>query len=241
MTDLIDRPGSARQRIIVALDVADEELLIGLVDKLAGQVGLVKIGKELFTALGPKAVEVVKSKGLKVFLDLKYHDIPNTVAGAVKAAARLGVDMLTVHASGGSSMLKAAAAAARESQSRPAIIAVTMLTSLGDSDLVDLGINGGPDEVVERLAGLALESGVDGLVNSPREIVRLRSRFGKQPLMITPGVRPAGSAADDQTRIATPQKAVADGADYLVIGRPITKASDPAEAVTRIVADLESS
>ncbi|MBW1810536.1 MAG: orotidine-5'-phosphate decarboxylase [Deltaproteobacteria bacterium] len=241
MAELIARPDSARQRIIVALDVADEEQLVGLVNKLLGQVGFVKIGKELFTALGPKAVELVINSGLKVFLDLKYHDIPNTVAGAVQAAARLGVDMLTVHASGGSSMLRAATAAAQESQKKPAIIAVTVLTSLSDPDLVDLGIKGSPEEVVQRLAGLALESGVDGLVNSPREVARLRSRFGKKPLLITPGVRPAGSAADDQTRIATPQRAVADGADYLVIGRPITKAADPAEAVARIVAEMESS
>ncbi|MBW1872851.1 MAG: orotidine-5'-phosphate decarboxylase, partial [Deltaproteobacteria bacterium] len=138
MAELIARPDSARQRIIVALDVADEEQLVGLVNKLLGQVGFVKIGKELFTALGPKAVELVINSGLKVFLDLKYHDIPNTVAGAVQAAARLGVDMLTVHASGGSSMLRAATAAAQESQKKPAIIAVTVLTSLGDPDLVDL-------------------------------------------------------------------------------------------------------
>ena len=229
------------QRIIVALDVPDEDKLRDLVVALSGQVGMFKIGKELFTSLGPRAVSLVRDHGGEVFLDLKYHDIPNTVAGAVRAAAGLGVSMLTVHASGGSKMIRAAAEAAREVENPPAIIAVTLLTSLGQSDVDDLGYSGSPQDVVLRLAALSLTAGAHGLVNSPREVKPLRQKHGKEPLLITPGVRPAGSAAGDQTRIATPAQAVKDGADFLVIGRPITKDRNPAGAAGRIAKEIEES
>ena len=235
---MLQPPREPHRRIIVALDVPDEDGLRRLVDVLAGRVGMFKIGKELFTSLGPRAVSLVLERGGEVFLDLKYHDIPNTVAGAVRAAARLGVAMLTVHASGGSKMIQAAADAAKEVQDPPAIIAVTLLTSLGQTDVDDLGYSGSPQDVVTRLAALSLAAGADGLVNSPREVKPLREQHGQQPLLITPGVRPAGSAAGDQARIATPAQAVKDGADFLVIGRPITKDPDPAAAAGRIAEEL---
>lgn len=235
---MLKRPQDPRQRIIVALDVFGEDQLRRLVEALAGSVGMFKIGKELFTSLGPRAVSLVRDRGGEVFLDLKYHDIPNTVAGAVRAAARLGVSMLTVHASGGAKMIEAAAEASADSDSQPAIIAVTLLTSLGQSDVDDLGFGGSPRDVVLRLAKLSLSAGAHGLVNSPREVKPLRQAHGDQPLLITPGVRPAGSAADDQARVATPAQAVSDGADFLVIGRPITRASDPAAAAGRIAEEL---
>ena len=235
---MLQPPREPHRRIIVALDVPDEDGLRRLVDVLAGRVGMFKIGKELFTSLGPRAVSLVLERGGEVFLDLKYHDIPNTVAGAVRAAARLGVAMLTVHASGGSKMIQAAADAAKEVQDPPAIIAVTLLTSLGQTDVDDLGYSGSPQDVVPRLAALSLAAGADGLVNSPREVKPLREQHGQQPLLITPGVRPAGSAAGDQARIATPAQAVKDGADFLVIGRPITKDPDPAAAAGRIAEEL---
>jgi orotidine-5'-phosphate decarboxylase len=235
---MIPRPQEPHRRIIVAVDVPDEDGLRRLVDRLSGKVGLFKIGKELFTSLGPRAVSLVRDRGGEVFLDLKYHDIPNTVAGAVRAAARLGVAMLTVHASGGTKMIKAAAQASADSEGQPAIIAVTLLTSLGQTDVDDLGFSGGPQDVVLRLAALSLSAGAHGLVNSPREVGPLRQAHGQEPLLITPGVRPAGSAADDQARIATPAMAVRDGADFLVIGRPITKDPDPAAAAGRIVEEL---
>jgi orotidine-5'-phosphate decarboxylase len=235
---MIQRPREPAQRIIVALDVPDEDGLRLLVEKLSGKVGMFKIGKELFTSLGPRAVSLVRERGGEVFLDLKYHDIPNTVAGAVRAAARLGVSMLTVHASGGSKMIKAAADASAQSEGQPAIIAVTLLTSLGQADVDDLGYSGSPADVVLRLAALSLSAGAHGLVTSPREVQPLRREHGKEPLLITPGVRPAGSAADDQTRIATPAQAVKDGADFLVIGRPITRDPDPAAAAGRIAKEL---
>jgi orotidine-5'-phosphate decarboxylase len=235
---MLQRPRKPHQHIIVALDVPNEDELSELVVSLSGQVGMFKIGKELFTSLGPRAVSLVRERGGEVFLDLKYHDIPNTVAGAVRAAARLGVSMLTVHASGGTKMIQAAAEASAQSDSRPAIIAVTLLTSLGQSDVDDLGYSGSPQDAVMRLAALSLSAGAHGLVNSPREVKPLRKKHGDQPLLITPGVRPAGSAADDQTRIATPAQAVKDGADFLVIGRPITKDPDPAAAAGRIAKEL---
>jgi orotidine-5'-phosphate decarboxylase len=236
---MIGRPQDPRQRIIVALDVADEAGLLRLVDVLRGRVGMFKIGKELFTALGPRAISLVRDRGGEVFLDLKYHDIPNTVAGAVRSAARLGVSMLSVHASGGSGMVRAAKDAAGESSNSPAVIAVTLLTSLGQTDVDDLGFTGQPRDVVLRLAALGLSAGADGLVTSPREVEALRRKHGQDPLLVSPGVRPAGSAADDQTRVATPGKAVGDGADYLVIGRPITAEDDPRAAAERIIGEMD--
>jgi orotidine-5'-phosphate decarboxylase len=227
------------KRIIVALDVNTQDQLVQLTKELAGRVGLFKVGKELFTSIGPRAVELVHEQGGRVFLDLKYHDIPNTVARAVKAAARLKVAMLTVHASGGKAMLAAAAEAARDSTHAPKVIAVTVLTSLLQEDLDELGLQDTTAEVVRRFGELAISSGVDGLVASPKEVTMLRKQLGQDPILVTPGVRPLGAEAQDQKRIATPSQAVSDGADYLVIGRPITAAADPVQAVEDIVAGLE--
>ncbi len=239
MTLALKRPRTGKGRIIVPLDLAQEEKLQALIEQLDGRVGLAKVGKELFTALGPRAVAAVRESGLEVFLDLKYHDIPNTVAGAVRAAAKLGVSMLTVHAQGGRAMLAAAVAAARQSDPSPAVIAVTVLTSLSGPDLTELGLTDDPAQQVERLAALALDAGVDGLVCSPLEVGKLRQRFGSEPFLVTPGIRPVGAESHDQARVATPAKALAAGADFLVIGRPITGAADPAAAATAIAQELD--
>lgn len=231
-----------RDRLIVPLDVPGLAEAEALLDRLAGVVATFKIGAQLFTATGPAAVEVVRKRGGRVFLDLKYHDIPAQVGGAVREAARLGVSMLTVHASGGSEMLRAAAEAARAAgRDRPRILAVTVLTSLDRAALqrelqVPLAVEGH----VVHLAGLARDAGCDGAVASPREAGRLRAAFGRDWLIVTPGVRPAGAAADDQARVATPAGALRAGADYIVVGRPITTAPDPAAAATAVLAELEA-
>ncbi|MBN2494013.1 MAG: orotidine-5'-phosphate decarboxylase [Deltaproteobacteria bacterium] len=237
MTRSTDFSDPAR-RIIVALDVSGREELLQLIRTLRGTVGMFKVGKQLFTALGPEALALIKKEGGEVFLDLKFHDIPNTVAGAVRAACRHGVAMLTVHASGGRAMLEAAVQAAREMVSAPLVIGATVLTSLGAQDLELIGLAGPPEQAVLRLGGLAIEAGLDGLVASARELTALRAEFGKQPFLVTPGIRPKGAAAHDQQRVATPLKAVSDGADFLVIGRPITRADDPLAAVEAIVDEL---
>ena len=222
------------RRIIVALDVPDREGLLKLVRALRGHVGMFKVGKELFTSLGPEAIELIKEEGGEVFLDLKFHDIPNTVAGAVRSAARHGVAMLTVHASGGSAMLKAAVESAREMVSAPLVVGATVLTSLSAKDLDAIGMSGPPEQAVLRLGALGLDVGLDGLVASPKELPAIRERFGSKPFMVVPGIRPKGAASHDQQRIATPAKAVSDGADFLVIGRPITQADDPVAAAAAI-------
>jgi orotidine-5'-phosphate decarboxylase len=239
--DLSLRSDDPRRRLILALDVPGENEALRLADSLRPELAWVKVGLQLFTACGPDVVRRLVSLGLRVFLDLKLHDIPNTVAGAVRSAARLGVSMLSVHASGGTGMLRAAVEAAREGVTSPAIIAVTLLTSLGQTDIDDLGFSGRPRDMVLRLAALGLRAGVDGLVTSPREVALLRAAHGNDPLLVTPGVRPSGSAADDQARIAAPGQAVQDGADYLVIGRPITRDPDPAAAADRIAEELAGS
>jgi len=198
-----------------------------------------KVGKELFTRSGPRFVESLVAKGFDIFLDLKYHDIPNTVRQAVYAAGQLGVWMVNVHALGGVSMLEAA----REGiemigVNRPYLIAVSLLTSMSKTDLQQLGIEQEPQAFVERLARLAIDSGLDGLVCSAREARGLRAILGDTPLLVTPGIRPEGSAGDDQQRIATPRQAIADGASYLVIGRPVTQHPDPSEALRSINASL---
>ncbi len=237
ITDSTDFSDPAR-RIIVALDVSEKQKLVELVQALRGQVGMFKVGKELFTSLGPQAVELVKEHGGEVCLDLKFHDIPNTVAGAVRAAARMGVAMMTVHCSGGAAMLSAAIQEAREALSAPLVVGVTVLTSLSDSDLAGLGLAGPVEQAVLRLGRLALDAGLDGLVVSPRELRALRQAFGNKPYLVTPGIRPAGASADDQHRVATPGRAVSDGADFLVVGRPITQAADPSEAADAIADEL---
>jgi orotidine-5'-phosphate decarboxylase len=193
-----------------------------------------KIGKEMFTRLGPAFVEDVQQQGFDVFLDLKYHDIPNTVAQACKAACDLGVWMLNVHASGGRRMMEAARDAIAAHRHQPRLIAVTMLTSLDQNDIAEIGYRGTPEENVLRLAALTQASGLDGVVCSPREVVLLREKIGSDFLLVTPGIRPAGSAGDDQRRTMTPAQALQAGASYLVIGRPITAAADPMQALLTI-------
>ena len=226
------------RRIIVALDFAAAAEAEALAARLDPRLCRLKVGKELFTAAGPQLVERFVRAGFDVFLDLKYHDIPNTVGAACRAAADLGVWMLNVHAMGGRTMLEAACAALGSRSERPLLIAVTVLTSLAAQDLEDVGIQEAPDALVLRLAGLAQATGLDGVVCSPREAPALRNRFGPGFKLVTPGVRPSGAAADDQQRIATPGQAIAAGADYLVIGRPVTRAPDAIEALRTMDAEV---
>jgi orotidine-5'-phosphate decarboxylase len=228
----------AERRIIVALDFPAAEPALALLARLDPGRCRVKIGKELFTRSGPALVERVAATGFDVFLDLKFHDIPNTVAAACAAAADLGVWMLNVHASGGSAMLAAARARLDELQSPPLLIAVTVLTSLDAADLADVGCPGEPAERVLQLARLAQQAGLDGVVCSPLEAAAVRSALGAGFQLVTPGVRPAAAEHGDQKRIMTPAQAIAAGADYLVIGRPITAAADPMAALMAIESEL---
>jgi len=231
---------AAPDRLIVALDMPVLRAAEALVERLAGVVAHFKVGSVLFTAAGPAAVEMVRRRGGHVFLDLKYHDIPATVTGAVEAAAHLGVGLLTVHASGGAVMLRAAAAAAAAAgRDRPRIVAVTVLTSLDRAALHrEMGVPVAVEGHAVHLAALAREAGCDGVVASPREAARLRAILGPGALIVTPGIRLAGGAAHDQARTATPAMAVRAGADYLVVGRPITEAADPAAAAAAILAEV---
>ena len=226
-------------QLLVALDVDTAAQARTLADALRGAVGGFKIGSQLFTNAGPSFVEELAGRGDRVFLDLKFHDIPNTVAQACAAATRLGVWMLNVHAAGGSAMLAAArasvdATAAVIGRPKPLLIAVAVLTSLGDQDLTDIGVAESAPRQALRLARLTAAAGLDGVVCSAVEAPGLRSALGPRFTLVTPGIRPAGSSKDDQTRIITPEAAIANGADYLVIGRPITQAADPVEALAAI-------
>ena len=221
-------------RVIVALDFAEAAQALALVERLDPAQCRLKVGKELFTRSGPALVEALQGKGFDVFLDLKFHDIPNTVAKACKAAAELGVWMVNVHALGGKKMMEAAREAIASATHRPRLIAVTVLTSMGDADLAEIGLQGNPEDNVRRLARLAESAGLDGVVCSPREVDMLRNTLGADFQLVTPGVRPAGAALNDQTRVATPEDAIRMGSSYLVIGRPITQASDPLAALTAI-------
>jgi orotidine-5'-phosphate decarboxylase len=234
---LADAP-SAAQRLVFPLDVADLDAAAKWVDRLAGAVGVFKVGLELFTACGPAAVHLVHGRGAACFLDLKLHDIPATVASAVSAAAGLGVRYLTVHASNGTRALAAAAEAAQGTDTR--LLAVTVLTSLGPDELAGVGLAGPPDQAVLRLARLARAAGIDGFVTSPQECAALRAALGDDALLVVPGVRPAGSARDDQRRTATPADALRAGADLLVVGRPIRQAADPREAARAIASELHA-
>ncbi len=237
----------ARSKLIVALD-GDYSLnqLKRQVDLLKNSVGLVKIGLRLFTRLGPESVAAVKSAGVDVFLDLKFHDIPNTVAHACDEAVRLGVAMFTVHAEGGAAMLARAVDSVRDCSQRagvqpPKLLAVTVLTSLGKGDLTELGIEEDAATRVERLAGIAADNGVDGVIASPREIQVARRAMGEDFLIVTPGIRLSDSpinAFDDQRRTLSPGEAVRSGADYIVVGRPIIASEDPVEAATKIVQQM---
>lgn len=228
------------KRILVALDYAELTPMYSLVDQLDPSMCRLKVGKELFTRFGAGMVNELQSRDFDVFLDLKFHDIPNTVAKAVAAAADLGVWMVNVHALGGSKMMEAA----RESlqafgKDSPLLIAVTVLTSMSAEDLQELGLPS-PEVMVPRLALLAKNAGLDGVVSSAREAQMIKEICGHDFSTITPGIRPAGSSQDDQTRILTPSQAVAQGADYLVIGRPITKAENPLQALQSIHAELQA-
>ncbi len=225
-------------RIFAALDTPDIERAVALAGTLKGLVGGMKVGKELFTAAGPEGVRRIVALGMPVFLDLKFHDIPNTVAGAVRAAAALSPFMLNVHGLGGRAMMEAAAKAADEAENRPLVIAVTVLTSMARPDLAEVGIDVEPLEQVLRLAKLAKASGLDGVVCSAREVVALRGAVGEAFKLVVPGIRPEWASANDQKRVVTPRDAIDLGADYLVIGRPITDAKDPAEAARRIADEI---
>jgi orotidine-5'-phosphate decarboxylase len=237
-------PPDLRDRLIVALDVDSLAQAERLAERLDGLVRRFKIGSQLFTAGGPAVVEAIQKRGAEVFLDLKFHDIPNTVAGAAREAARLGVFMFNVHASGGLAMMKAAAdgaaSAAKElSVRRPLAIAVTVLTSLDRAALHrELGVTSSVEGHVLHLSELAREAGLDGTVASPVEIAAIRRSLGAAWVIVTPGVRPAGSAAGDQSRVATPGAAARAGAHYLVVGRPITGAPDPAAAAAAILEEM---
>lgn len=227
-----------KDRIVIALDFDSAAESLRLVEQLRGRVGLFKVGSQLFAAEGPSVVGKIIAMGERVFLDLKLHDIPNTAAQAAKAAQVMGVSMITVHASGGSRMMAAvmrALKSSRPEQKRPLVLAVTLLTSLGPSDLDPLGLSSPLADQVVRLAHIAIEAGVDGLVVSPAEVALLRRHFGSSPLLMTPGIRPAGTALNDQARVATPEAALKDGADYLVIGRPVTANPNPLESLNRIL------
>ena len=231
--------------IIVALDFPDAAGALAVAQRLTPDTCALKVGKELFTAAGPALVRELVDRGFRVFLDLKFHDIPNTVAQACAAASRLGVWMLNVHASGGAAMLAAAReavdrAAAGTGRAKPHLIAVTVLTSLRAADLAATGVADAPEAQVLRLAKLAQANGLDGVVCSSREAASLRAACGPQFLLVTPGIRPAGADAHDQARTATPSEAIAAGADYLVIGRPITQAPDPQAALLSIQHTLGS-
>ena len=234
-----------RDRLFVALDVESLDDAARLLDRLEDAVTGVKIGSQLFTTAGPAAVELAHKRGHRVFLDLKFHDIPNTVAGAVRSAARLGVFMLNVHASGGFDMMRAAAEAAAQAArefgvARPICLAVTVLTSLNRRALErELGVTASVESHVLRLAEAARDAGLDGCVASPQEIRRVRLALGERFTIVTPGIRPASATGeDDQKRVATPRAALAAGADYLVVGRPITAAADPRAAAATILAEL---
>lgn len=225
-------------QIIVALDFPVAEQALELVDRLEPSRCRLKVGKELFTRSGPAMVEKLIAKGFDVFLDLKFHDIPNTVAGACAAAADMGVWMVNVHALGGRKMMEAAKEAIAKSSHQPLLIAVTILTSMGDEDIHGIGLSGTPAENVQRLAALTQQAGLDGVVCSPKEVSMLRENLDNEFKLITPGIRPSWSAKGDQTRITTPADAIAMGSSYLVIGRPITAAPEPMEALARIEDEL---
>jgi len=230
-------------RIIVALDVPDAAAALALAARLDASKCSLKVGKELFTATGPGLVRELAGRGFRVFLDLKFHDIPNTVAQACAAATRLGVWMLNVHASGGAAMMAAARDAVGRTAGeaglpRPLLIAVTVLTSLSAGDLAAIGVNASPEEQVLRLARLTQAQGLDGVVCSAREAAALKRALGPGFTLVTPGIRPEGSAANDQARVMTPPQAIAAGADHLVIGRPIAAAPDPQAALDAILASI---
>jgi orotidine-5'-phosphate decarboxylase len=234
---IVENPGP---RIIVALDYADSGAALELVSGLDPNMCRLKVGKEMFTRFGPSFVDQLVTKGFDVFLDLKFHDIPNTVAAACAAVADLGVWMTNVHASGGRKMMATAKDRLQQMQNPPLLVAVTILTSLGQQDIEEVGYQGTPAENVITLAQLADASGMDGIVCSPLEAKEVRSLVSDDFCLVTPGVRPMSSRKDDQTRVMTPKDALSAGSDYLVIGRPITQADDPMLALRNIQTEIDS-
>ena len=237
-TRRIDPLDEARSRLIVALDVPDAASEAALVKRLDGTCRWFKVGMELFTAAGPAVLEPLLKRGHSVFLDLKFHDIPNTVAGAVRSAAGLGVKMLTVHAAGGPAMLAAARGALEGLTDPPELLAVSVLTSMDRRQLEATGVERDPATQAELLVRMGMDAGFRGFVCSPEEAATLRAITGPEGVLVTPGIRPSGSAVGDQTRIATPGEALRMGASYLVVGRPINKAKDPAEAAAGILKEM---
>ncbi len=238
-----ERP-SAREKLIVALDFPTADAAAHLAERLRGHAGMFKVGPEIFMAEGPLLARYLLAQGEKVFLDLKFHDIPSTVRAAAREAARLGVNLLNVHATGGRKMMEAAVEGAREGSAgrgadRPRVLAVTVLTSLGSQDLEEVGMGGNPEEAAGRLAQLARDAGLDGVVASAREIAAIRRACGPRFLIVTPGIRPAAAAVDDQTRVSTPAGAIQAGADFLVVGRPIAQAPDPVAAADALVKEMD--
>jgi len=229
-----------KEKVIVALDVNKIKDIERILDMLAPYVRIFKVGMELFYSCGPRVIDIVKKYDREVFLDLKFHDIPNTVCNSAKVAVRLGVFMFNVHASGGGDMMKSSVAGAGEESerlglSRPKILGVTVLTSMDERGLQEIGIDKDPGEAVLNLARLARESGLDGVVASPQETAKIRKALGEKFLIVTPGIRPEGSEKQDQKRISTPAQAIHQGADYIVIGRPVTKAKDPVKVIKGII------
>jgi orotidine-5'-phosphate decarboxylase len=233
--DLVDE---ARKRLIVALDVPDAASATELVGRLESTCQWFKVGLELFVAAGPAVIEPLVARGHSVFLDLKFHDIPNTVAGAVRSAAALGVKMINVHAAGGPAMMAAAKVALEGIADPPELLAVTMLTSMDQAQMKAIGLDRSPAEQVERLARMGLDAGIRGFVCSPQEVAKLRALVGPDGVLVTPGIRPAGADIGDQKRIATPAEALRHGASFLVVGRPITQAADPAKAAEAILKEM---
>ncbi|MCB8984129.1 MAG: orotidine-5'-phosphate decarboxylase [Ardenticatenaceae bacterium] len=229
---------SNREKLIVALDVPTLADMQAVVTAIGDDVTTYKVGHQLFTAAGPAALSFLKSRGKQVFLDLKLHEIPHSAAQAVRAAGRQGVDMITVHASGGRQMMQTAVAAAAEFPDLK-VLALTVVTGLSDDDLAEIGFASGVDEQVIRLAKLAKVAGCQGIIAAPREIERLKTAVGDDLLIVTPGVRPAGASKDDQRRVGTPFQAIQAGAAYIIVGRPIVQASNPAVAARQIVAEIE--
>jgi len=234
--------GAAAAKLIVALDVSSTDAALRLTGQLRGRARVFKVGLQLFSAEGPALLNELAARDTRVFLDLKLHDIPNTVRAAAREAARRGVFMLTVHASGGRRMMHAALEGVREGSGlgkRPLVLGVTVLTSLTDDDLAEVGWSGTADAAATTLAVLAQQSGLDGVIASPLETARIRQACGADFVIVTPSIRPMHAARDDQSRAATPEAAIAAGADFLVVGRPITEAPDPAAAAEAIVAEID--
>ncbi|MEK6562835.1 MAG: orotidine-5'-phosphate decarboxylase [Candidatus Binatota bacterium] len=241
---LVRSPGSMRERLILALDVDDLERVKALVSLLDSKVGMFKVGKQLFTHAGPQAVKLIQGMGGEVFLDLKFHDIPNTVAKAAIEATRLGVKMFNVHASGSLEMMRltvreVSRVCRQEGLRRPIMLAVTVLTSLNKSDLQRVGVDGEVADQVIRLALLTRQAGMDGVVASPQEVAPIRAACGRRFIIVSPGVRPQRAKRNDQKRVMTPEEAIRAGADYIVVGRPIMEAKDPMSAAQEIITEME--